>query len=93
MTGKELILYILQNNLEDTVVLNGGLFIGFMTEEDAAVKFGVGIATVQAWYNCKWIEGTQIGDSLYFRKDVADPRTIIKNYKEWGMNNETETKS
>ena len=78
MTGKELILYILQNNLEDTVVLDNGFFIGFMTEEEAAVKFGVGSAIIRAWYNCKWLKGTQIGDSLYFRKDVADPRTKIK---------------
>lgn len=77
MTGKELILYILQNNLEDTVVLNGGVFIGFMTEEEAAVKFEVGVATIRAWYYCNWIKGTQIGDSLYFPKDIADPRIQI----------------
>lgn len=85
MTGKELILYILQNNLEDVVVLDSGVFIGFMTEEEAAVKFNVGVATIRAWYQCRAIEGTMIGDSLYFRKDVADPRIKIK---EWGMNNE-----
>lgn len=78
MTGKELILYILQNNLEDTVVLNGGVFIGFMTEEEAAAKFDVGVATIRAWYYCNWLKGTQIGDSLYFLKDVADPRITIK---------------
>ena len=78
MTGKELILYILQNNLEDTVVLKDGVFIGFMTEEEAAVKFGVGIATIRAWYYCKELTGTQIGDSLYFLKDVADPRVKMK---------------
>lgn len=78
MTGKELILYILQNNLENTIVLDvNGFFVGFMTEEEAAVKFGVGVATIRAWYHCKMIKGTQIGDSLYFRKDVADPRTTM----------------
>lgn len=79
MTGKDLILYILQNNLENTIVFKDGFFVGFMTEEEAAVKFGVGIGTIRAWYYCKWIDGTQIGDSLYFLKDVADPRIIIKN--------------
>lgn len=79
MTGKELILYILQNNLENTVVLKDGFFIGFMTEEEAAVKFDVGVETVRAWYHCKMLNGTQIGDSLYFLKDVADPRITIKN--------------
>lgn len=79
MTGKELILYILQNNLEDTVVLKDGIFIGFMTEEEAAVKFDVGVSTIKAWYYCGWIKGTQIGDSLYFLKDIADPRIKIKH--------------
>ena len=79
MTGKELILYILQNNLENTVVLEDGFFVGFMTEEEAAVKFGVGTATIRAWYNCKMLRGNKIGDTIYFRKDVADPRIIIQN--------------
>lgn len=78
MTGKELILYILQNNLENTVVLENGIFTGFMTEQEAAVKFCVGVATIRAWYQCRWIDGTKIGDSLYFRKDIADPRVKIK---------------
>ena len=74
MTGKELILYILQNNLEDTVVLDGCVFLGFITEDEMAVKFDVGVETVRAWYQCRMIEGSKIGDSLYFRKDIADPR-------------------
>ena len=86
MTGKELILYILQNNLEDTVVLKDGFFIGFMTEVEAAAKFGVGIETIRAWYYCECIEGTKIGDSLYFLKDVADPRSKIQEMR--GMTNE-----
>ena len=77
MTGKELILYILQNNLENTIVLEDGFFTGFMTEGEAAVKFNVGIETIRAWYSCKWIKGTKIGDSLYFLKDVADPRITL----------------
>ena len=82
MTGKELILYILQNNLENTIVVNSdGFFIGFMTEEEAAVKFNVGVATIRAWYDCRYIMGTKIGDSLYFHKEVADPRsTMLKEF-------------
>ena len=81
MTGKELILYILQNNLENTIVLDNGFFVGFMTEEEVALKFGVGIETVRAWYNCGMMEGTKVSDSLYFRKDVADPRLYKSNKK------------
>lgn len=78
MTGKELILYILQNNLENTIVLEDGFFTGFMTAEETAIKFNVGVETVRAWYSCKMMNGTKIGDTLYFRKDVADPRISIK---------------
>jgi hypothetical protein len=78
MTGKELILYILQNNLENVVVLQDGFFVGFMTEGEAAVKFGVGVETIRAWYYCDMLKGTQIGDSLYFLKDVADPRSMLR---------------
>ena len=49
MTGRELILYILQNNLENEVVINQGLFVGFLNEKEAAIKFNVGIATIKAW--------------------------------------------
>lgn len=79
MTGKELILYILQNNLENAVVLEDGFFVGFMSEKEAALKFGVGTATIRAWYNCKMLKGIKIGDVLYFCKDVADPRITIQN--------------
>lgn len=78
MTGKELIMYILQNNLENTVVLEDCFFTGFMTEKEAAVKFNVGVETIKAWYDCKMLSGTKIGDSLYFRKDATDPRISIK---------------
>ena len=74
MTGKELILYILQNDLEDVVVIKDGIFVGFMSEEEAAVKFNVGVATIKAWYTCGMLDGTKIGDHLYFLRNVHDPR-------------------
>lgn len=42
MTGKELVMYILANNLEDEAV-------SFMTMSEAAVKFHVGIETIRVW--------------------------------------------
>ena len=74
MTGKDLILYILQNDLENTEVFQDGFFIGFMSEGEAAVKFGVGMATIESWYIRGMVNGIRIGDSLYLLKDVADPR-------------------
>lgn len=78
MTGKELILYILLNDLENTVVLDGGTFLGFLSEFDVAAKFGVGVATIRTWHACNMISGIPIGDLLYFRKDVTDPRITSK---------------
>lgn len=87
MTGKELILYILQNNLENTIIIENGFFTGFMNTEEAAVRFNVGVETIRAWYNCKWLNGTKIGDTLYFRKDAADPRiTLSQNFDNQNRN-------
>ena len=72
MTGKELILYILQNNLENEVVFKDGIFIWLMNEEEAAAKFGVGVATIKAWYICGMLSGTKIGDHLYFLRNAAE---------------------
>lgn len=49
MTGKELIMYILQNNLENEPVIQDGKFVGFITMAEAAAQLGVGDQTVLAW--------------------------------------------
>lgn len=74
MTGKELILYILENDLENEDIIKDGVFIWLMDEKEAAVKFDVGVATIRAWYVCGRIDGTKIGDHLYFLRNVKDPR-------------------
>ena len=74
MTGKELILYILENDLENEDVIKDGVFIWLMDEKEAAIKFDVGVATVRAWYACGQLDGTKIGDQLYFLRNAKDPR-------------------
>lgn len=74
MTGKELILYILQNDLENEEVIKDGTFVWLMNEEEAAVKFNVGVVTIRAWYMCGMLSGTKIGNRLYFLRNVNDPR-------------------
>ena len=74
MAGKDLIIYILQNNLENEVVIKDRIIIKIMNEEEAAVKFDVGTAQIKAWYTCGMLDGTKIGDHLYFLRNVADPR-------------------
>lgn len=76
MTGKELIIYILKNNLENEKVLSDGFFIGFMTEEEAAVKFEVGVETVRMWYALGIIKGYKIGETVLYLRDTPSPRSL-----------------
>ena len=46
MTGRDLVIYIIQNDLLDEPVVKDGNFIGFMSPEDAALKKNVGPATI-----------------------------------------------
>lgn len=65
MTGRELIIYILQNGLEDEPVFKDGKFIGFITPSEAAVKFGVSEATIFAWINLEMLEGEVVTERTY----------------------------
>lgn len=65
MTGRELIIYILTNNLEDEQVFKNGKFIGFITASEAAVKMDVGIATIHTWIHQGRITGIVSGDRVY----------------------------
>lgn len=49
MTGRDLIVYILENNLENEPICQHGKMLGFISAEEAALKFDVGVATVAAW--------------------------------------------
>ena len=73
MTGRELIIFIMQNKLEDKVMFE------LMSEAEAAAKFDVGIATIRVWYDCGYITGgLDIGGTLYLLKDTPDPRKEVK---------------
>lgn len=76
MTGRELILYILMNDLEDAPVFEDGKFIGFMTEGEAAEKFDVGVATIRVWINQDKMYGIKIGSTVYVPMNAKDPREL-----------------
>lgn len=65
MTGRELILYILNNNLENEPVVKDNKLLGFMTVAEASMKWNVGAATISAWSSLGVIESVRIGDVLY----------------------------
>lgn len=71
MTGKDLIIFILQNNLEDEILFENGNFVGFMSAEEAAVKFEVGLTTIKMWYTLGMIKGIAIDESLYIPRNAV----------------------
>lgn len=67
MTGRELVLYILENGLEDEPVYQNGRLLGFMSVNDAAVELNVGPATIKAMIKQQMLEGIYI-NGLYIPK-------------------------
>lgn len=77
MTGRELIMYILENHLEDEQVFDdervGSEFLGFLNAFAAAAKFGVGLATIQTWYELGLLNGFKIGDKVFIAANTKSP--------------------
>lgn len=71
MTGRDLIIYILQNNLEDEPMFENGKLLGFMNVNEAAIKFDVGPMTIRLWYELGVIKGFKIGEEIYIPFNVA----------------------
>lgn len=71
MTGRDLIIYILENGLEDTPIFEYDSLIGFMPIEKAAAECGTGIETMEVMYLREMMSGFKIGDQIYIlAKDV-----------------------
>ena len=77
MTGKDLIIYILQNNLVDKEVFCDDMSksLLFMSEQEAAVKWGTGIATVEALIKLGTIKAFKFNDSYFILADEQNPIT------------------
>lgn len=73
MTGRELIIYILKNGLEDEPVFKDGKFIGFITAFEAAEKMNVGSATVYTLLARKQLEGVVVTDNVFIPADFESP--------------------
>ena len=72
MTGRDLIIYILENNLEDEPVFENGKFIGFMTPDEVAVQMNTGAATVIALANTGRIKSEWVEGGIYIPAKGAD---------------------
>lgn len=60
MTGRDLIIYILENHLEDEELFKDGKIPGLLTYEEAAAKFNVGTFTIKAWVDCGYLKSFKI---------------------------------
>lgn len=65
MTGRDLLCYIIDNNLLDEPVFSDGKFIGFLLDEEVAKRFGVGTATIRVLANMDKLEGINVNGKLY----------------------------
>ena len=65
ITGRDLIIHILQNNLEDEEIFKNGNFLGFLTLEEAALKFGMGTETVKALVKAGFFKSIEINGKLF----------------------------
>ena len=74
MTGREIVIYILENGLENEEIIGAdGKPAGMMTPEEASEKFEVPIATVMAWLATGKILSFLIGDTHYIPRDAENP--------------------
>lgn len=65
MTGRDFIIYILKNNLENEDIFLDGKIVGFLKIEEAAEKFNVGIPTIMMWIALGLINTVRIGNCYY----------------------------
>lgn len=79
ITGKDLLIYILENDLLNEPIVANGRPIGFYTEDDAAVAFGVGRATIRLWIERGDVEAVLIGDAWFIPKTEKNPIERIKD--------------
>lgn len=65
MTGRDLIIYILENDLENEPIYKNGRLTGFINEIEAAIMFDVGLPTIRTWVELGILPGIKIGDTIY----------------------------
>ena len=78
MTGRDLILYILANNLEDEPVFEKGKFIGFVTTSDVAQQNNVGLATVHAGICQERLDSVAVTEGIYIPANYKSPLCSTK---------------
>lgn len=73
MTGRELIMFIVTNHLEDEDIIENGVLPGFMTVEEAAVMWHTGRAIIKSLYKMNKVKGLVVDDEIYIYKNQPNP--------------------
>lgn len=82
MDGRELIIYILENGLENENIFSKE-FLKFMpTIETVAVTFNVGVATVEAWIKNDCLRAIEFDDQVYITPDSLNKFAEKVGHKE-----------
>ena len=69
MTGRDLILYILENRLEDKPITELCCMKNLVTIDQAAAKLKVGEETVKVWFVMGLLDGMKIGETIFVSPD------------------------
>ena len=73
MTGRELIMYILDNHLEDEPVFQNGTFVGYVSDVKFAKIMNVGVSTVRTWILLGHVkDAIMIGDTMFIPMIYVD---------------------
>lgn len=76
ITGRDLILYILKNKLEDKPINDVCCLKRFISAQAAAALYNVGEETVKTWFAMGKLSGIQIGNAIYI---YPSPAEYVKN--------------
>ena len=84
MTGRDLIVLVMENNLENVDIFDKKFIESIMpTVEKVAVTFNVGVATVDAWLEGGCLDGVELDGQVYILPDS------LKKFTEKRVNKET----
>ena len=69
MTGKELIIYILENNLESSPVFEDDTFVGFVPAGRAAEELDIGLASLWIMLELYDVDYIEVNGDVYLPFD------------------------
>lgn len=71
MTGRELILYILENHLEEEEIFKDDKITGLQTVSEAAQRFEVGRETVHSWIKLGYLDSVIIFGKIFIPENAV----------------------